>query len=70
MRLFDISSKLIDSYRRHGGHESVTREQVRVHELCLVAGWVRDALAGAGPHRPADELARLRGLLARAERGA
>jgi len=62
--------RLLDSYRRHGGHDAVTREHVRVHELCLVAGGYRAALAGAGIHPAAEELGRLRGLLARAQRGA
>lgn len=62
--------KLLESYRRHGGHEAVTREHVRVHELCLIAAWYRAALAGTGTHPAAEELGRLRGLLARAQRGA
>ena len=56
--------KLLEAYRRHGG-TGITIEHVRIHELCLAAGWYRDALVGRGPHAPGEELARLRGLLRR-----
>ena len=47
--------KLLEAYHRHGG-TGVTIEQVRLHELCLVAGWYRDALVGRGLHGPEEEL--------------
>lgn len=56
--------KLLEAYHRHGA-TGVTIEHVRLHELCLVAGWYRDALVGRGPHAPDEELARLRSLLRR-----
>ena len=56
--------ELLEAYGRHGG-SGVTLEHVRLHELCLVAGWYRDALAGRSPHVPNEEPARLRGLLRR-----
>ncbi len=61
--------QLLKAYGRHGG-SGVTLEHVRLHELCLVAGWYRDALAGRGAHAPDEELARLRGLLRRIGRRA
>ena len=60
--------KLLEAYGRHGG-TGVTIEHVRLHELCLVAGWYRDALAGHGVHAPDQELARLGGLLRHAHGG-
>lgn len=62
--------RLLDAYHRHGGDAGVSREHVRVHELCLVASWYREALAGARVHPADQELGRLRGLLARARSGA
>jgi aminoglycoside phosphotransferase (APT) family kinase protein len=56
--------KLLEAYHLHAG-TGVSIEQVRLHELCLVAGWYRDALVGGGPHAPDEELARLRSLLRR-----
>jgi aminoglycoside phosphotransferase (APT) family kinase protein len=60
--------KLLDAYHRHGGRDGVSREHVRVHELCMCAGWYRAALAGANVHRADQERGRLRGLLAHAQR--
>jgi len=56
--------ELLDAYAAHGGR-AVTREHVRLHELCLFAGWYREALAGRGAHPPEVELDRTRGLLRR-----
>lgn len=58
--------KLLDAYHRQGG-AGVTLEHVTLHELCLVAGWYRDALAGPDIYPPHQELARLRSLLRRAQ---
>jgi aminoglycoside phosphotransferase (APT) family kinase protein len=60
--------RLIESYRLHGGDEAVTCDHVRLHELCMFAGWYRAALAGVGTQPPADVLGRLRGMLARMQR--
>ena len=62
--------KLLDAYYRHGGDQAVARDHVRVHELCLIAGWYRAALAGAGLHPADHELGRLRSLLIRCQRRA
>jgi aminoglycoside phosphotransferase (APT) family kinase protein len=68
-QVVDGLDRLLDAYMRHRGSTTVTRAHVRVHELCLVASWYADALAGAAGARPAaEELGRLRGLLARAQR--
>lgn len=56
--------RLLDAYRAHGGLE-VSADQVHLHELCLIAGWYRAALMGEGPHPPAHEIDRVRGLLRR-----
>ena len=53
---------LLDAYHEHGS-ATITADHVRVHELCLVAGWYRAALAGEGPHGPAYELDRMRSVL-------
>ena len=56
--------RLLDVYAAAGG-ANVTGAQVRVHELCLAAGWYREALAGrADP--PDEALARFRAILRRA----
>jgi hypothetical protein len=46
------------------GHlETGAAEEIRVHELCLVAHWYRSALQGQGFEPPAQALARLRRVL-------
>jgi hypothetical protein len=40
-------------------------DHVHVYELCLVAGWYRDAISGQGAHPPAHEIDRMRSLLRR-----
>jgi len=59
--------RLLEAYHRYGG-TGVTIEHVTLHELCLMAGWYRDALAGDGAHPPDQELARLGSLLRHANR--
>lgn len=56
--------RLLDAYRDHGGRE-IAADHVRVYELCLIAGWYRDAVSGQGPHPPAHEVDRMRSLLRR-----
>lgn len=56
--------RLLDAYREHGGRD-VAADHVHVYELCLVAGWYRDAISGQGAHPPAHEIDRMRSLLRR-----
>ena len=56
--------RLLEAYREHGGRE-VAADHVHVYELCLVAGWYRDAVSGHGGHPPAHEIDRMRSLLRR-----
>lgn len=56
--------RLLDSYAGYGGME-IAADHVHVYELCLIAGWYRDALAGNSSHSPAHELDRMRSLLRR-----
>jgi hypothetical protein len=57
--------RLLDAYRRHGGDPAVTNDHVRLHELCLLATWVRDAARGRSAHPLDSELGRLRGFVRR-----
>ena len=59
--------RLLEEYHGNGG-APVTLGQVALHELCLVAGWYRDSLAGVGPQPPHEELARMMSILRRAQR--
>ena len=59
--------RLLEEYHRNGG-SPVTLGQVALHELCLVAGWYRDSLAGVGLQPPHEELARMMRILRRAQR--
>lgn len=56
--------RLLDAYRDHGGRE-ITADHVRVYELCLIAGWYREAVSSEGARPPAHELDRMRSLLRR-----
>jgi aminoglycoside phosphotransferase (APT) family kinase protein len=56
--------RLLDAYREHGGRE-IAADHVRVYELCLMAGWYRDAVSGRGGHSPAHEIDRMRSVLRR-----
>lgn len=56
--------RLLEAYERHGGL-GVTRDHVHLHELCLVAHWYREAIAGRSSQPPAFELDRMRALLRR-----
>jgi aminoglycoside phosphotransferase (APT) family kinase protein len=57
---------LLEAYAAAGGLP-VTAPEVRLHELCLAAGWYREALRGMGPDPPEQALGRLRGILRRAD---
>lgn len=63
---------LVDAYRAHGGAADVTRDHVRIFELCLICGWHRETLAGHGPagHGPDQTLAQLRAFIRRLGTGA
>jgi len=56
--------RLLEAYDAHGGRD-VAADHVHVYELCLVAGWYRDAVSGQGGHPPAHEIDRMRSLLRR-----
>lgn len=61
--------KLLDAYAAAGG-SFVSVSQVRVHELCLVADWYRDALQGEpGMAPPEHYMQQLRAVLRRAKGG-
>jgi len=57
--------RLLDAYHRHGGSASITKDHVRLHELCLLAHFYRDALAGQRGCAPQAELDRLRAFVRR-----
>lgn len=63
-QIADGMTKLLEAYEAHGGR-GVTREHVQLHELCLIAHWYRDALAGRGSQPPAFELDRMRAVVRR-----
>ncbi len=63
-QIADGMTKLLDAYEAHGGR-GVTREHVQLHELCLIAHWYREALAGRGSQPPAFELDRMRAVVRR-----
>jgi aminoglycoside phosphotransferase (APT) family kinase protein len=56
--------RLLDAYRDRGGRD-IAADHVHVYELCLIAGWYRDAVSGQGTHSPAHEIDRMRSLLRR-----
>ena len=56
--------RLLEAYREHGGRD-VAADHVHVYELCLVAGWYREAVSGQWAHPPAAEIDRMRSLLRR-----
>ncbi len=56
--------RLLEAYAAAGG-ANVSVAQVRIHELCLAAGWYREALAKRA-EPPDTALARFRGILRRA----
>jgi aminoglycoside phosphotransferase (APT) family kinase protein len=56
--------RLVDAYREHDGRD-ITADQVHVYELCLIAGWYREAVAGRSGVPPLEEMSRLRRLLRR-----
>lgn len=58
--------RLLEAYAASGG-SPVTAANVHFHELCLAAGWYREALEGKGAHPPDTERQRLCGILNRAQ---
>jgi aminoglycoside phosphotransferase (APT) family kinase protein len=56
--------RLLEAYREHGGRD-VTADQVRVYELCLIAGLYRDMVSRQGPQSAQCEIDRMRGMLRR-----
>ena len=57
---------LLDAYSAAGG-DPIKRSEVHFYELCLAARWYREALQGRGSEPPEQALARLIGILRRAE---
>ncbi len=58
--------RFLEAYAAAGGRP-LTAAEVRFHELCMAAGWYREALTGRGAEPPDQARLRLRGILARAE---
>ncbi|MEJ2207076.1 MAG: phosphotransferase [Gemmatimonadota bacterium] len=58
--------RLLDAYAAAGG-DPIERFEVHFYELCLAARWYREALQGCGSEPPEQALARLKGILRRAE---
>ncbi len=58
--------RFLEAYAAAGGRP-LTVADVRFHELCLAAGWYREALTGRGAEPPDQARLRLRGILARAQ---
>ncbi|HSB69848.1 MAG TPA: hypothetical protein VLT62_10985 [Candidatus Methylomirabilis sp.] len=50
-----------------GAPYGLTREDFRFHEICLAAGWYREALDREEAEPPDQALLRLRGILKRAQ---
>lgn len=57
--------RLLDAYAEAGG-EPMGPAEVHFHEICLAAGWHREAITGRGPEPPQQTLARIHGILRRA----
>jgi aminoglycoside phosphotransferase (APT) family kinase protein len=57
---------LLEAYAAAGG-DPIKRSEVHFYELCLAARWYREALRGRGSEPPEQALAKLRGILRRAE---
>jgi aminoglycoside phosphotransferase (APT) family kinase protein len=58
--------RLLDAYATAGG-DPIKRSEVHFYELCLAARWYREALRGRGSEPPDQALAKLSGILRRAE---
>jgi len=58
--------RLLDAYAAAGG-EPIERSEVHLYELCLAARWYREALQVRGSEPPDQALAKLKGILRRAE---
>jgi len=68
-RPFQMASgldRLLDAYAAAGG-SPIARSGVHFHELCMAALWYREALRDENVEPPEQALARLRGILRRAE---
>jgi aminoglycoside phosphotransferase (APT) family kinase protein len=58
--------RLLDAYATAGG-DPIKRSEVHFYELCLAARWYREALQGRGSEPPEQGLAKLNGIVRRAE---
>jgi aminoglycoside phosphotransferase (APT) family kinase protein len=58
--------RLLEAYAAAGG-DPIARSEVHLYELCLAAQWYREALRGRGSEPPEQALAKLKGVLRRAE---
>ncbi len=58
--------RLLEAYEAAGG-APLAAADVRFHEICLAAGWYREALDGRGAEPPDQARLRLRGILRRAQ---
>ncbi len=63
----DGLDRVLDAYHEAGGVE-LTKTDVRLHELCLLGGYLLDARRGEHPHPAGQVLQHMRGLLQRAEK--
>ena len=66
-KLADGTARLLEAYAEHSDVE-ITEADVRFHEICLGAEWLRSSLDPHSqyPHPPEQEIQRLRGMLRRA----
>lgn len=60
--------KLLDAYLDAGG-QPLLAAHVRIHELCLLAAWYRDAVEGTSSHLPEHELDHFCNVLRRTRAG-
>jgi hypothetical protein len=58
--------RLLEAYGAAGG-ASLPAADVRFHEICLAAGWYREALDRRGAEPPDQARLRLHGILRRAQ---
>jgi hypothetical protein len=58
--------RLLEAYGAAGG-APLAAADVRFHEICLAAGWYREALDRRGAEPPDQARLRLRGILSRAQ---
>jgi aminoglycoside phosphotransferase (APT) family kinase protein len=57
-------ARLLEAYEAHGGRR-ITPDEVRIHEICLIANAYRDALASRSGQTPEFERDRMRSLVRR-----